>query len=159
MDIKLRINGESIAATIGPGDKLLDTLRGLGFTGVKKGCAEGTCGSCSVLVDGKLALSCMAFSAAMQDREITTIEGLGSVDDPHAIQTEFVKAGAVQCGYCTPGMVLATKALLDVNPEPTEADVKLALDGNLCRCTGYVKILEAVENAATLLRDSQQAER
>ncbi len=158
MKIKLSVNGEVIETVIQPGDRLLGTLRDLGFTGVKKGCGEGTCGSCSVLVDGKLALSCVIYSAAMQGRALTTIEGLGNVDDPHAIQIEFVKAGAVQCGFCTPGMVLATKALLDVNPSPTEDDIKRALDGNLCRCTGYVKILEAVTNAATLLRSSRQAE-
>ncbi len=158
MDIKLQINGETIGTSIEAGDNLLDTLRELGFTGVKKGCAEGTCGSCAVLVDGKLALSCVTFSAAMQGKELTTIEGLGSVDDPHAIQMEFVKAGAVQCGFCSPGMILATKALLNVNPTPTTDDIKEALDGNRCRCTGYVKILEAVKNAAALLQDSQQVE-
>jgi aerobic carbon-monoxide dehydrogenase small subunit len=158
MNIKLQINRETIEAAVEAGDNLLDTLRELGYTGVKRGCGEGTCGSCAVLVDGRLALSCVTFSAAMQGRKITTIEGLGSVDDPHAIQMEFVKAGAVQCGFCTPGMILATKALLNVNPQPTSDDIKLALDGNRCRCTGYVKILEAVENAAALLRDSQAGE-
>jgi len=158
MDVKLQINSETVDATIEAGENLLHTLRALGYTGVKKGCGEGTCGSCAVLVDGKLALACVAFSAAMQGRQITTVEGLGSVDDPHAIQLEFVKAGAVQCGRCTPGMVLATKALLNINPEPNDDEIKLALDGNLCRCTGYVNILKAVENAAARLRDSQQAE-
>lgn len=157
MKVNLNINGRILEAAIRPGDKLLETLRALGYRGAKKGCGEGTCGSCAVLVDGRLSLACVIYSAAMQGRKITTIEGLGTVDNPHTIQSEFVKAGAVQCGRCTPGMVLATKALLDVNASPSEAEVKLALDGNLCRCTGYVKILEAVENAAARLRDKQQA--
>jgi carbon-monoxide dehydrogenase small subunit len=159
MNIELLINGRQHLADLNPGEKLLDTLRNLGFTGVKKGCGEGTCGSCSVLVDGKLVLSCITYSVAMQGREITTIEGLGNIEAPHPIQAEFVKAGAVQCGFCTPGMVLATKALLDVNPIPTREEVQSALDGNLCRCTGYVKILEAVEAAAKRLAQSDEAGR
>ena len=126
-------------------------LRYLGFTGVKKGCGEGTCGSCVVLLDGQPVNSCVIFTAATVGRELTTIEGLGDVDDPHVLQQEFVNAGAVQCGFCTPGMVLAAKALLDKDPSPSDKAIKTALDGNLCRCTGYVKIIDAVKNAAAVL--------
>jgi len=151
MTVALTINGRKQAVDAAPGEKLADTLRRLGFLGVKKGCGEGTCGSCSVLLDGLHVTSCVVFTAAVEGREVTTIEGLGDVVNPHPIQVEFVNAGAVQCGFCTPAMVLATKALLDMNPTPTTEQIKQALDGNLCRCTGYVKILEAVRNAAAVL--------
>jgi len=151
MNITLVINGERQECQVEAGEKLLDTLRGLGFLGVKKGCGEGTCGTCVVIMDGRLVNACMVFSAAADGTEITTVEGLGSIDSPHPIQTEFVKAGAVQCGYCTPGMVLATKALLDRVQKPNDEQIRAALDGNLCRCTGYVKIIEAVKNAADVL--------
>lgn len=151
MQITLTVNGENLTCDIEPGELLLDTLRDLGFTGVKKGCGEGTCGSCIVLVDGLPVNSCVVFSAAAAGRELTTIEGLGDVDNPHVLQQEFVNVGAVQCGFCTPGMVLAAKALLDKNPSPDETAIKEALDGNLCRCTGYVKIIDAVKNAAAAL--------
>jgi carbon-monoxide dehydrogenase small subunit len=148
MKVTLTINGEKIACEAPADEKLLDTLRRLGFTGAKKGCGEGTCGSCVVLIDGRPANSCLVFTASVEGRTVTTIEGLGDPAHPHPIEEEFVKAGAVQCGFCTPGMVLSAKALLDVNPSPTEEQIKAALDGNLCRCTGYVKIIEAVRNAA-----------
>jgi carbon-monoxide dehydrogenase small subunit len=156
MEITLKVNGGTYRAEAAPGTMLMDVLRELGFTGVKRGCGEGTCGSCAVLVDGRLALSCVVFAAAMEGRELTTIEGIGTIEAPHPIQDAFVNAGAVQCGRCTPGMVLATKALLDINPDPTEEDVKAALDGNLCRCTGYVKILDAVHAAAAALRQARR---
>ena len=151
MNVTLTINGEKRQCEVAPDEKLLDTLRTLGLTGAKKGCGEGTCGSCVVLANGLPVNSCLAFTASMQGRQITTIEGLGDTNNPHPIQVEFVKAGAVQCGFCTPGMVLATKALLDHNPTPGDEEIKAALDGNLCRCTGYVKIIEAVKNAAAVL--------
>jgi carbon-monoxide dehydrogenase small subunit len=159
MNITLHINGSSHSADIDPGEKLQETLRNLGYTGVKKGCGEGSCGSCSVLMDGRLVLSCVTYSVAAQGREVTTIEGLGDIETPHPIQAAFVKAGAVQCGFCTPGMVLATKALLDVNPAPTREEIQSALDGNLCRCTGYVKILDAVDAAARRLRQKDDGGR
>ncbi len=150
-NITLTVNGEKMTCTVAPDEKLLDTLRRLGRTDVKKGCGEGTCGSCSVLIDGRLMTSCIVFSARVDGAEIMTAAGLGTANAPHPIQTSFVKAGAVQCGFCTPGMVLATKALLDAVPKPDVSQIKMALDGNMCRCTGYVKIIEAVQDSARVL--------
>jgi len=154
MNVTLTINGDKITCEVEAGDMLLDTLRNLGYKGAKKGCGEGTCGSCAVILDGRIVTSCLVFTAAAEGGEIVTIEGLGDIQDPHPIQVEFVKAGAVQCGFCTPGMILATKALLDSNPEPSEDEIRTALDGNLCRCTGYVKIIDGVKNAAKVLAGS-----
>ena len=151
MQITLSVNGENIVCDVEPDDRLLDTLRLLGFTGVKKGCGEGTCGTCVVLMDGLPVNACVIFTPAAEGRELMTIEGLGDVDSPHVLQQQFVTAGAVQCGFCTPGMVLSAKALLDKNPRPDDAAIMSALDGNLCRCTGYVKIFDAVRNAAAVL--------
>jgi nicotinate dehydrogenase small FeS subunit len=148
MDIKLLINGSDLFLTIEPGELLLVTLRRLGLVGTKKGCGEGTCGACTVLVDGRPTLACITFTAQMIEREITTIEGLGTLAQPHPLQKSFVAAGAVQCGYCTPGMILAAKALLDRVPSPSDDDIRRALDGNLCRCTGYNKIIAAVKRAS-----------
>lgn len=153
MQIELTINGERRWLATYPDEKLLDLLRRYGYMGVKKGCGEGTCGSCVILLDGKLVNSCILFAPMAAGRSVTTIEGLGTIEQPHFIQKEFVGAGAVQCGFCTPGMVLATKALLDDNPDPSEQDIKLALDGNLCRCTGYKKIIDGVERSARVHRE------
>jgi len=129
-------------------EPLLDVLRRGGFVGVKEGCREGQCGACVVLIDGMPGNSCLypAFRAA--GKKITTIEGLGRPDNLNEIQKAFLESGAVQCGYCTPGIVLSTKALLEKNSAPSEDDIRVALDGNLCRCTGYVKIVSAVKLAA-----------
>ncbi len=151
MNVTLILNGERRSCDVEADEKLLSTVRDLGCTSVKKGCGEGTCGTCVVILNGKLVNSCVLFTAACDGADITTVEGLGDPLDPHSLQTEFVKAGAVQCGYCTPGMILATKVLLDHTPNPTREQVMSALDGNLCRCTGYVKIFDAVHNAAELL--------
>ena len=131
-----------------PAETLLDLLRRLGYASVKRGCDEGDCGSCSILLDGRLMRACLLYAGQLHGREVTTVEGLGTAREPHPIQQAFVEAGAVQCGYCTPGMVLATKALLDAHAEPTEEQIRQGLDGNLCRCTGYVKILDGVRRAA-----------
>ena len=155
MQIALTINGENLTFEVEPGELLLDTLRAAGFTGAKKGCGEGTCGTCVVLLDGLPVNACVVFSAAAAGKELTTIEGLGDVDNPHVLQQEFVNAGAIQCGFCTPGMVLSAKALLDKNPKPDDEAIKDALDGNLCRCTGYVKIIDAVKNAAAVLASAE----
>jgi len=144
----LRINGKELQASFRGDVLLLDLLRNLGFTEVKEGCREGACGSCLVLLDGVLVNSCQVLAASALGREITTVKGLGSFHQPHPIQEAFVEAGAVQCGFCTPGMVLAAFALLKKIPKPEEAEIRHALDGNLCRCTGYVKIIEAVKVAA-----------
>jgi aerobic-type carbon monoxide dehydrogenase small subunit (CoxS/CutS family) len=156
MTIHLNINGRDRTLEIAPGETLLDTLRDAGYFGVKRGCETGTCGSCVVLVDGAPHYSCLLFAAAMEERRITTIEALGTPDYPHPIVQAFTEEAAVQCGYCVPGMVLTTKSLLEQNPQPTEEQVKQALDGHLCRCTGYVKQIKAVLRAAELLRKEER---
>lgn len=148
MEIALTVNGQRVVVEIDPTEHLLDTLRGLGLTGAKHGCGEGTCGACTVLLDGQPVLGCLTFSAQAAEREVTTVEALGTPSEPHPLQRSFVEHGAVQCGYCTPGMLLSTKALLERNPRPSEDEIKRALDGNLCRCTGYVKIIAAVKAAS-----------
>ena len=151
MEITLTINDKPAQLTFEPGDLLLDVLRDAGHVGVKRGCETGTCGSCVVLLDGLPHYSCLLFAATVQGRSLTTIEAMGTPDDPHPILEAFAREGAVQCGYCMPGMALSTKALLDETPRPTEDEVKRALDGHLCRCTGYVKQIKAVMRAAQIL--------
>jgi len=144
--IKLRINSGEYEVYVEPWRTLAEVLRDeLGLTGVKVGCEEGNCGTCTVLIDGKAVKSCLVLVPQAQGREIVTIEGLsGEGGQLHPLQEAFIEHFAVQCGYCTPGMILAAKALLDEKPEATEEDVREGLHGNLCRCTGYVKIVEAV---------------
>ena len=144
--IKLKVNGEEREVYVEPWRTLAEVLREeLGLTGVKVGCEEGNCGTCTVLIDGKAVKSCLMLVPQAQGREIVTIEGLVGEDGGlHPLQDAFIEHFAVQCGYCTPGMILAAKALLDERPEATEEDVREGLHGNLCRCTGYVKIVEAV---------------
>ena len=143
--IELKVNGEIYEVYVEPWKTLLDVLRDdIGLTGVKSGCEEGECGVCTVLVDGKAVNSCLILAPQAQGKEITTIEGLERKEGLHPLQQAFVDHFAVQCGFCTPGMLLSAKALLDKNPHPTEEEVRVALSGNLCRCTGYVKIVEAV---------------
>jgi len=154
MRLNVRINGVPHSVEITPNAVLGDVLRQLGYTGTKLGCREGHCGSCMVLVNGKSVNSCLLLAAKVEGAEVTTIEGLGSVQNPHPIQEAFVEAGAVQCGFCTPGMVITTKALLDETPHPTEERLREALTGNLCRCTGYVKIFKAVRLAEKKLASS-----
>jgi putative selenate reductase molybdopterin-binding subunit len=144
MDITLEINGEARSFSVAVGETLLETLRRNGYLGVKHGCEDGSCGMCTVLIDGHAVHSCVMLAVQASGRQITTIESLGTREQLHPLQAAFVEAGAVQCGYCTPGMILAAKALLDENPHPTEAEVREALSGVLCRCTGYVKPVEAV---------------
>lgn len=156
MRINLKINGKLRALEISPGDILLEVLRREGYKGVKKGCMQGECGACAVLINGRPVNSCLVLAADVDGMEITTIEGIGTPDNPHILQESFVDAGAVQCGYCTPGMIISAKALLDKNPAPTEDEIKKALDGNYCRCTGYVKIIEAVKLAIKRMRKSKR---
>jgi carbon-monoxide dehydrogenase small subunit len=144
----LSINGKELRISLRGNEVLLDVLRELGYTEVKEGCREGACGSCLVLLEGVLVNSCQILAASAAGKEITTVKGLGTIHQPHPIQEAFVEAGAVQCGFCTPGMVLAAFALLKRNPRPTEEQIRHALDGNLCRCTGYMKIVDAVKLAA-----------
>ena len=152
MRFTLSINGRKRVIEAEPCDVLLDVLRREGYKGAKFGCGQGFCGACTVLLDGRPVNSCLLLVGLVGEREITTIEGLGAVNRLHPIQEAFLDAGAVQCGYCTPGFVLATKALLDGNAEPSEEEIKRALDGNYCRCTGYVKIVDAVKLAAERLK-------
>ncbi len=146
---KAIINDRPVELLIPPNRRLLDLLReDLDLTGVKEGCGEGECGACTVLLDGRPVNSCLVLAPEASGRKITTIEGLASAGRLHPLQEAFLEAGAVQCGYCTPGMILAAKALLEENPDPDEQTVKTAISGNLCRCTGYVKIVRAVRLAA-----------
>ncbi|MCS6818221.1 MAG: (2Fe-2S)-binding protein [Blastocatellia bacterium] len=152
--ITLRVNGESHALAVPVHKTLLEVLReDLHLTGTKHGCELGECGACTVLVDGEPVLSCLALPIELEGREILTIEGLMENGHPHPLQIAFAETGAVQCGYCTPGVVLSAKALLDRNPMPTRREIAEALSGNLCRCTGYIQILEAVERAAARMRE------
>jgi len=153
MQGEIRVNGKAVPVRFAPEALLLDVLRQAGFVEVKEGCREGACGSCLVLLDGELVNSCQVLAASALEREVTTVRALGTLRQPHPIQEAFAEAGAVQCGFCTPGMGLAAHALLRECPNPDEADIRRALDGNLCRCTGYVKIVEAVKRAAARLSD------
>jgi carbon-monoxide dehydrogenase small subunit len=142
---KLHVNGEKLEVLTEVNKTLLEVLReDLGLTGTKRGCDVGACGACTVLIDGKPQLSCLTLAMAVQGKEIITIEGLAQRGELHPLQKAFVEKGAIQCGFCTPGMILTAKAFLDEHPHPSEREVKRAISGNLCRCTGYVKILEAI---------------
>ena len=146
--LRLSVNGQDRELLVKPYATLLEVLReDLRLTGTKHGCEAGECGACTVLIDDVPQLSCLVLPAQAQGTEVTTIEGVAQGSTLHPVQQAFMDAGAVQCGYCTPGMVLAAKALLDANSEPSRGEIKEALAGNLCRCTGYVSIVEAVESA------------
>ena len=144
MEISVTVNGEKKRFAIAASDVLLDVLRREGYTGVKRGCGAGDCGACTVIVNGKAVNSCMMVAAQADGADITTIEGLAQGDELHPLQKAFLAHGAVQCGFCIPGMVLSAKAFLDETPHPTEPEVREAIIGNLCRCTGYKKQLEAI---------------
>ncbi len=149
LPLAFTLNGRRVEHPAEPGEVLLDILRDRAkLTGTKRGCDEGECGACTVLVDGRLALACLLLSHTVQGASVTTIEGLGSIASPHPLQKVFAQEWAIQCGFCIPGMVLAAKHLLDRNPRPSEAEVRAALSGNLCRCTGYTRIVQAVLDAA-----------
>jgi len=154
MLVRINVNGEWREADVWPGASLLFLLREhLELPGSKNACEQGECGSCSVWLDGELVCSCLVLAAQANEREVRTVEGLGSGEDLHPVQEAFVEAGAVQCGFCTPGFVVAVTDLLERDPTPTEAGVREALSGNLCRCTGYAKILDAVWLAADRMRE------
>lgn len=153
-DCKLTINGKDHVVKVEEKWTLLYVLREvLGLTGTKEGCGTSDCGACKVLIDGKAMNSCSLLAVKMEGKDITTIEGLGSSDKPHPIQEAYVEAGAVQCGFCTPGMIISTKALLDEKSDPSEDEIREGLSKNLCRCTGYVKIVDAVKLAATKIKE------
>ena len=148
-EIVLTINGQDHSVKVEPGDLLVDVLRDkLGLTGTKKGCGTGDCGACTVLLDGCPVTSCLVLAAAAEGKEISTVEGLAGPDGLHALQESFVEEGAVQCGYCTPGLLMMAKDILERNPRPTEEEVREGIAGNLCRCTGYTKIVEAILRAS-----------
>ncbi|MBW1774161.1 MAG: (2Fe-2S)-binding protein [Deltaproteobacteria bacterium] len=155
--IGLSINGELYELAVEPQQTLLEVLRdSLRLTGAKEGCGTGECGSCTVLLDGEPILSCLMLAVECQSREITTIEGLGGIEGMTLVQEAFLEKGGVQCGFCTPGMVLATTALLNRNATPSDEEVRVALEGHLCRCTGYNKIIEAIETAAEKISGVQE---
>jgi carbon-monoxide dehydrogenase small subunit len=151
--IRINLNGEARALQSPASRLLLDLLRDeIGMTGTKEGCGTGDCGACTVLLNGKPVNSCLIFAGELDGAEIVTIEGLKIGPELHPVQQAFVQDGGAQCGYCTPGMLMMTKALLDENVNPTEEEIRFALSGNLCRCTGYAKIVQAVQDAARELR-------
>ena len=156
MIVKLKVNGEIRSADVPPETTLLKLLREhLNLTGAKLGCDVGDCGTCTVIVDGESVNSCLMLAGRASGREVTTIEGLASSEQLHPLQEKFEELGALQCGFCGPGMIISAKALLDKNPEPTVFEVKDALSGNLCRCTGYTKIIEAILDAGRIMSTAE----
>lgn len=148
VEINLKVNGKDYVLEVEEDMRLLDLLREkLGLLGVKEGCSEGECGACTVIMDGQVVNSCLIMAFQAEGSSIVTIEGLEKEGEIHPVQQAFIEVGAVQCGYCTPGMILSAKALLDKNPNPTEEEIREGISGNLCRCTGYNKIIQAVEKA------------
>ncbi len=154
--IQVTVNGELVESAVEPNQTLLQFLReGLELTGTKHGCGLGDCGACTVILDGKPVNSCLVLAVQANGREVLTIEGLAENGNLHPIQQAFVDKGAIQCGFCTPGMILSAKALLDENPKPSEHEIRTAISGNLCRCTGYQKIVEAVQEAAKVIERTE----
>jgi carbon-monoxide dehydrogenase small subunit len=151
--ITLTVNGRQHHVALAPNVTLLQALRDLGYTDVKNGCEKGDCGACAVLMDGRAVNSCLVLAWQAEGAEIITDAGLGTMDDPHPLQEAFADAGAAQCGYCTPGMIISAAALLERNPHPTEDEIREAISGNLCRCTGYAQIVKAIQVAAERLSE------
>ncbi len=152
--IQLTVNGRPVEALVEPNSTLVQFLReDLGLTGTKHGCGLGDCGACTVILDGQPVNSCLVLAISANGREVLTIEGLAEDGKLHPVQQAFVDKGSIQCGFCTPGMILSAKALLDTNPNPTEQEIRMAISGNLCRCTGYQKIVEAIGEAAKIMRE------
>jgi carbon-monoxide dehydrogenase small subunit len=157
MIVTLHVNGQEHVVDAYPDEVLVDTLREtLGLTGSKKGCGTGDCGACTVLMDGRAVTSCLVLSATAEGKTITTIEGLAIGDQIHPVQQSFIDFGGVQCGYCTPGVVMMTVSLLADHPHPTEAEIRAGLAGNLCRCTGYSKIIDSVNASAVLMAEARE---
>ena len=146
--VTLNVNGRKHQIALAPNVSLLQALRDMGYTDVKNGCEKGDCGGCAIFLDGKAVNSCLVLAWQADGAQIVTNAGLGTLDNPHPLQEAFADADAVQCGYCTPGMIIAAKALLDRNLDPTEEEIREAISGNLCRCTGYGQIIEAIQMAA-----------
>lgn len=156
-EISFVLNGREVRVVIDAHKRLIDVLRrDLGMTGTKEGCGEGECGACTVIVDGRAVNSCLFPALEVEGRKLVTIEGLhGEHHRLSEIQQAFVDQGAIQCGFCTPGMIMSAKALLDSNPEPSEEEIREVLEGNLCRCTGYIQIVEAIKQAAQRLKEKR----
>jgi carbon-monoxide dehydrogenase small subunit len=155
--VSTTINGDAVEFACPLDETLLDSLRDrVGLTGVKEGCGTGDCGACSITLDGRLVCSCLVLGVEANGREITTVEGMVENGKLHPLQNKFIEHAALQCGICTPGFLVAAKALLDRNPKPTEEEIRYALAGNLCRCTGYDKIVRAVQAAATEMRKKRR---
>lgn len=155
MNIRFTLNGRSVNLNTDPLRRLIDVLRDdFGLTGVKEGCGEGECGACNVLLDNRLAPACVLSAGAVHDREVVTVEGFAATKDFAILSEAFAEGGAIQCGYCTPGMILAAHALLAKTPDPDEAQIREALSGNLCRCTGYHMIVQSVREAAKRKREA-----
>lgn len=152
--ITLKVNGRPITANVPSHRTLLEALRDLGFVDVKRGCEKGDCGACAVLVDGQALDSCLTLAWTVEGRSITTVSGLGTREAPHPLQKSFADLGAIQCGYCTPGLIIAAQSMLAENSEPSEDDIRVGLSGNLCRCTGYTKVFDAVAEAASAMREA-----
>jgi carbon-monoxide dehydrogenase small subunit len=151
--VEINVNGEWKRAEVNPQEALLCTLREkLGHTEVKEGCGKGDCGACAVLLNGKAVNACLTLALQAHKQKVVTLKGIGTKEEPHPLQESFVKHGAVQCGFCTAGIIVSAKALLDEKPKPSREEIKKAISGNLCRCTGYKKIIEAIEEAARKLR-------
>lgn len=156
LHISTQVNGDQAEFLCDPGSTLLDVLRDeLGLTGSKEGCGSGDCGACTVVLDGQMVCSCLVLAGEAEGRRISTVEGVAERGTLHPVQSKFLEHGALQCGFCTPGFIVAAKALLDRNPDPSETDVRYWLAGNLCRCTGYDKIVRAVMDAAAELRQER----
>ncbi len=148
MLVRFNLNGENIEAEAEDDERALDFLRRLGMKSVKEGCGEGECGACTIIVNGKNVVSCLMLAPELDKTEVWTVEGLSAKGKLDPIQKAFVEVGAIQCGFCTPGMVMSAKAFLNKNPHPSEEEIKKGMEGNLCRCTGYFKIVDAVKRAA-----------
>jgi aerobic-type carbon monoxide dehydrogenase small subunit (CoxS/CutS family) len=158
LKINISVNERAFAVETSAGETLLELLRRLGFKSVKHGCDTGNCGACTVLIDGRAVASCLMLAAQADGCSITTVEGLAICGKHlHPVQEAFVNAGAPQCGFCTPGMILSAVGLLSVNPEPTREEIRQAISGNICRCSGYVKVVDAIESAAETMRDGDSA--
>ncbi len=151
--VDIIVNGEPLQVGVEPWQSLLDTLREeLFLTGTKKGCDEGDCGACTVIMDGKSVTSCLVLTVSAKGKAVTTVEGLADGEKLHPVQQAFVEHGGLQCGYCTPGLIVSAVALLQENPDPTEDEIRYAIGGNLCRCTGYSTVILAIQNAAQAMR-------
>jgi carbon-monoxide dehydrogenase small subunit len=158
--LEIMVNGEWKRAEVNPEETLLHVLRErLGHTEVKEGCGKGDCGACAVLLNGKVVNACLTLALQAHKQKVMTLKGIGTPEKPHPLQESFVKHGAIQCGFCTAGMIVTAKSLLDKNPHPSREDIRRAISGNLCRCTGYKKIIDAIEEAARRLRRTMDDKR